>query len=73
MPPSKRLEQLLPPHPSLPTANVGRGIPFSVFFAGLQRAVAEAPARHGVTAGLIMCFLRDLGPLAAAETLQQVR
>lgn len=50
-----------------------RGMPWSEFFPGLQRAVREAPARHGLTAALILCFLRDLGPQAAADTLQQAR
>jgi hypothetical protein len=35
--------------------------------------VQDAPARHGITAGLIMCFMRDLGAASAAEVLQMVR
>ena len=46
-------------------------MPFAEFFAGLLQAVQEAPKRHGVSAGLIMCILRDLGPEAAEELLQQ--
>lgn len=49
-----------------------RGVPWSEFLPGLQQAVLDAPAKHGVTAGLIMCFLRHLGPQAAADTLEQV-
>lgn len=49
-----------------------RDVPWSEFFPGLHQAVLDAPARHGVTAGLIMCFLRHLGPEAAAATLEQV-
>lgn len=44
---------------------------WATFFPGLLRAVCEAPAVHGLTATLIMCFLRDLGPQAAAECLEQ--
>ncbi|KAL4859123.1 Adenine deaminase [Chlorella vulgaris] len=54
-----------------PQAHLRRGIPFSTFFPGLQRAVADAPARHGLTACLLMCFMRDLGAESAAEVLQQ--
>ncbi|GAB4817172.1 hypothetical protein N2152v2_004218 [Parachlorella kessleri] len=54
-----------------PQAHVRRGVAWDVFLPGLQRAVEEAPARHSMTASLIMCFLRDEGPEAAAETLQQ--
>lgn len=48
-------------------------MPWSEFFPGLHQAVLDALAKHGVSAGLIMCFLRHLGPEAAAETLEQVR
>lgn len=54
-----------------PQAHTARGIPFSTFFPGLQRAAAAAPQRHGLTAALFMCFLRDLGPAAAADTLAE--
>lgn len=54
-----------------PQAHLNRGVPFSTFFPGLQRAVEEAPARHGLTASLIMCFMRDLGAESAADVLQQ--
>ncbi|KAI7841287.1 hypothetical protein COHA_005060 [Chlorella ohadii] len=54
-----------------PQAHTSRGVPWSEFFPGLHQAVLDAPAKHGVTAGLIMCFLRHLGPEAAAATLEQ--
>lgn len=54
-----------------PQAHTARGVPWSEFLPGLQQAVLDAPAKHGVTAGLIMCFLRHLGPQAAADTLEQ--
>ncbi|PRW60100.1 adenosine deaminase [Chlorella sorokiniana] len=54
-----------------PQAHTARGVPWSEFFPGLHQAVLDALAKHGVSAGLIMCFLRHLGPEAAAETLEQ--
>lgn len=52
---------------------IRRGVPFSTFLPGLLRAVEGSQERHGVSASLIMCFLRNLGPQAAAQTLEQVR
>ena len=46
-------------------------MPWSEFFPGLRQAVLEAPAKHGVTAGLIMCFLRHLDEAAAFTTLRE--
>ena len=42
-----------------PQAHTGRGVPFRKVILGLARACEEAPLRIGVTAKLIMCFLRD--------------
>ena len=38
---------------------------------GLYRACAEAPARYGMTASLILCFLRNLSEHEAFECLEQ--
>ena len=38
---------------------------------GLYRACEEAPVRHGMTASLILCFLRHLSEEAAFECLEQ--
>lgn len=54
-----------------PQAHLERGIPFSTFLPGLAAAVQAAPQRHGLTASLIMCFVRHLGPQAAADTLEE--
>lgn len=43
-----------------------------MFLPGLAAAAQAAQQRHGLTASLIMCFVRHLGPQAAAETLEQV-
>jgi len=37
---------------------------------GLSRACAEAEARHGISAALILCFLRHLSEEAALATLE---
>lgn len=39
---------------------------------GLHRACMEAPTRYGMTAALIMCFLRHLDEQAAFECLEQI-
>jgi len=52
-----------------PQAHLRRGVPFDVVIDGLWTAVQSSEARFGVSSGLIMCFLRDLGPAAAMETL----
>lgn len=57
-----------PPPPSA----LRRGVPFATFFPGLLAAVAGAQERHGISASLITCFLRDLGAEAAEQTLAQV-
>ena len=50
-------------------AHLGRGVPADAVFDGLGRALDEARA-EGMSAELILCFLRDLGPDAAMETLE---
>ena len=39
-------------------------------FGGLHAALADGQRDHGISADLILCFLRDLGPDAAGETLR---
>jgi adenosine deaminase len=51
-----------------PQAHTSRGVPLEVVMEGLGEAFARAPERHGVTARLIACFLRDRDP-AEAEAL----
>jgi adenosine deaminase len=52
-----------------PQTHTARGIDFSVFMDGFSRAIDDAAARWGISAGLIMCFLRHLPPEEAVETL----
>ena len=49
-----------------PQTHTGRGIHFPVFMKGFKRAIADAQERFGISAGLIMCFLRHL-PASDAE------
>jgi adenosine deaminase len=54
-----------------PQIHTERGIPFAVFMDGFRAAIARAGHEDGITAELILCFLRHLGPDAAAETLTE--
>lgn len=54
-----------------PQTHTARGIPFDVFMPGFLRAKKEAQEKLGITAELILCFLRHLSPAAALETLEQ--
>ncbi len=54
-----------------PQTHTSRGVPFETVVAGLSRAVARAPAELGVSAALIMCFLRHLPEREAFATLEQ--
>lgn len=52
-----------------PQTHTSRGVPFSAVIEGLLSAMAEAEAKHGMTSGLILSFLRHLSEDAAFETL----
>ncbi|MEN8238011.1 MAG: adenosine deaminase [Actinomycetota bacterium] len=54
-----------------PQTHTARGIGFDVFMGGFTRAIADAADTWGISAGLIMCFLRHLPPEEAIETLYQ--
>ncbi len=51
-----------------PQTHTERGIEFRVFMEGFTRAMAEAEQRWGISAALIMCFLRHLPGDAAIST-----
>jgi adenine deaminase len=51
-----------------PQTHTSRGIPMAVVIGGLHRALAECPTL-GMSASLILCFLRHLSPESAMETL----
>lgn len=56
-----------------PQTHTLRGIPLDVVVEGLTAAVDEARAVHGITGGLIPCFLRHLSPEAAMATFEDCR
>jgi adenosine deaminase len=53
-----------------PQTHVGHGVPLGAVFGGLTAALADGEKEHGVSADLILCFLRDLGAEAAGQTLR---
>ena len=51
--------------------HTGHGLSAEVVINGLHRACIDAPARFGMTASLILCFLRHLSETEAFECLEQ--
>jgi len=54
-----------------PQAHTARGVSFETVISGLRHAQQDAAAELGLRTQLIMCFLRDLTPDSAMETLAQ--
>ena len=54
-----------------PQTHTDRGVPFEVVIKGLDRACQRAKTELGVSATLIMCFLRHLPEEAALKTLDE--
>ena len=52
--------------------HTGHGLSAEVVVNGLHRACMDAPAKFGMTASLILCFLRHLSEEEAFECLEQV-
>ncbi|MDP3651487.1 MAG: adenosine deaminase [Rhodoferax sp.] len=52
--------------------HTGHGLSAETVVNGLYRACEEAPQRYGMTASLILCFLRHLSEEEAFECLEQV-
>ena len=52
-----------------PQTHLGNGVPFEAVIGGLDAAIAAARG-SGISADLILCFLRDLGADAAMQTLE---
>ncbi len=52
-----------------PQAHLARGLTFETFFDGLWSVVSNSRERYGITSGLIMCFMRDLGAQSAQNAL----
>lgn len=51
--------------------HTGHGLSAEVVINGLHRACADAPKKFGMTASLILCFLRHLSEEEAFECLEQ--
>ncbi len=51
--------------------HTGHGLSADTVINGLHRACADAPAKYGMTASLILCFLRHLSEEAAFECLEE--
>lgn len=54
-----------------PQTHTARGVPMAAVVNGLYRACADARAEHGISASLILCFLRHLSEAEAFATLEQ--
>ncbi len=54
-----------------PQTHTARGVPMATVIEGLDRAVQRAPAELGVSASLILCFLRHLSETDAERTLDE--
>ena len=52
-----------------PQTHTERGVPIGVVIAGLHRACQQAQAQLGISASLILCFLRHLDEASAIATL----
>jgi adenosine deaminase len=53
-----------------PQTHTERGVSMGAVIQGLARACADAKAQYGVSASLILCFLRHLSEESAFETLE---
>lgn len=56
-----------------PQTHTERGIEFPVFLDGFTRAISDARSSLGISAGLIMCFLRHLPAEAAVATWYEAK
>lgn len=54
-----------------PQSHTGRGVGFEVFMRGFRDAISDGRRRRGISADLIMCFLRHLSCEAALATIEE--
>ena len=54
-----------------PQTHTSRGVPFETVIGGMSRAVRRAEHELGISAAMIMCFLRHLTERDAFETLER--
>jgi adenosine deaminase len=55
-----------------PQTHVANGVRLEAVMAGLTAAIRDSERTHGISAALIMCFLRDWGADAADEMLTAI-
>jgi adenosine deaminase len=53
-----------------PQTHLANGVPLEEVFGGLTAALADGAKEYGISADLILCFLRHLGPDAADAVLR---
>ena len=53
-----------------PQQHLSGGVALEIVFAGLSAGLAEGRSAHGISADLILCFLRDRGPDEAMTMLR---
>jgi adenosine deaminase len=53
-----------------PQTHTIRGVPMGAVIEGLSRACRRAARKHGISADLILCFLRHLSEAEALQTLE---
>jgi adenine deaminase len=56
-----------------PQSHTSRGVTIATVVNGIDRALAQAQKRWGLSSRLIMCFLRHLDEASAFETLEQAK
>jgi adenosine deaminase len=54
-----------------PQTHTARGVPMGAVIEGLARACRHAATEHGISADLILCFLRHLSEAEAQQTLDE--
>lgn len=54
-----------------PQTHTSKGVYFNVVIEGIHKALTDAEEEFGMSAKLIMCFLRDLNPESAMKTLEE--
>lgn len=54
-----------------PQTHTKRGVEFKTVINGIHTAVLDAKRNLGISVKLIMCFLRDMAPISAEETLKE--
>ncbi len=54
-----------------PQTHTERGVPMETVVDGIHRALEQGWQEHGISSGLIMCFLRHLSAEEAMETLER--